>query len=399
MKIITLYERNWKPFFQEELRKTKHLKIISPFIGAGILSEVGATCDYSKIELITRFSLKDFATGVSNLDALKEATVQGAKIFGVQGLHSKVYLFDDRAAIVTSANLTENGLSNNFECGIYTSDPSTIHDLLLYFRYLQSIAGMPLSVLRCAEWQSELDAKPPIVAQPPTDFHDYGANVSNIRTTTSYYLKFFGDARDRVDDTFTIEEEVDRALCHYACGFSRSKRPLQINEGDVIFLGRLTRKPHDVAIFGKAIAIEFNDDRDWATLRERQEREWKRKWEAYLRFRNPVFQKGTMADCYRLSDLMKDLDYRSFVTTSERFDAGERNIAVHMSFRQQPYVRLTHQAATVVERQLQQRIGKHGRISQQFIDGLPKSDIDPESWVSGRSPTVARSGEFLPTIY
>jgi hypothetical protein len=57
-------------------------------------------------------------------------------------LHSKVYIFDDSKAIVTSANFTNGGLINNYECGILIYDREKIVELCNYFESLK--VGEPL---------------------------------------------------------------------------------------------------------------------------------------------------------------------------------------------------------------------------------------------------------------
>ena len=37
-------------------------------------------------------------------------------------MHAKIYIFDDKKAIITSANLTESGLDKNYEYGIITDE-------------------------------------------------------------------------------------------------------------------------------------------------------------------------------------------------------------------------------------------------------------------------------------
>lgn len=44
-------------------------------------------------------------------------------------LHAKVYVADDHTAIVTSANLTNGGLSRNRELGVAITDPETVKDI------------------------------------------------------------------------------------------------------------------------------------------------------------------------------------------------------------------------------------------------------------------------------
>ena len=112
--------------------------------------------DFKNFELITRFNLHDFASNVSSLDGLKFSVDNGAKVYGVRQLHSKIYLFDNRCALITSANLTTGGLVNNYECGIFLTDSSTTQNLYNHFDDLKVIAGQSLSTDRCEQWQQKL---------------------------------------------------------------------------------------------------------------------------------------------------------------------------------------------------------------------------------------------------
>ena len=67
-------------------------------------------------------------------------------------LHSKVYLFDNRAAIITSANLTNGGLIHNYECGLYINYDHILCELDHYFENLKSLGGEILTI-KCEQWQ------------------------------------------------------------------------------------------------------------------------------------------------------------------------------------------------------------------------------------------------------
>ncbi len=58
------------------------------------------------------------------------------RIWYLPHLHAKVYIADEREAIVTSANLTEYGLNRNYEYGVRITDPGIVRriraDLLEY---------------------------------------------------------------------------------------------------------------------------------------------------------------------------------------------------------------------------------------------------------------------------
>lgn len=68
--------------------------------------------------LLTRTDLRDFALGSSDIEALCDFARQGASVLSLAGLHATVYVFDNKAALVTSANATHSGMNRNWECGV-----------------------------------------------------------------------------------------------------------------------------------------------------------------------------------------------------------------------------------------------------------------------------------------
>jgi hypothetical protein len=79
--------------------------------------------------LLTRTDLRDFALGASDVDALCTLAHQGTKVLSLAGLHAKVYIVDDKQALVTSANATDSGMGRNWECGISTHDRRQVQGL------------------------------------------------------------------------------------------------------------------------------------------------------------------------------------------------------------------------------------------------------------------------------
>src|SRR2546421_7648773 len=104
---IRLVEAGWAKELADALRiDASELRIVCPFIKAGALTRLLSPRPRS-IQVITRFHLGDFADGVSDIVALRKLLEAGANVRGVRNLHAKLYLFGQRRAIVTSANLTE----------------------------------------------------------------------------------------------------------------------------------------------------------------------------------------------------------------------------------------------------------------------------------------------------
>jgi len=75
------------------------------------------------------------ATDVAGLVRLCES-LPNTEIRFIPNLHAKVYIADERCAVVTSANLTHRGLSKNLEYGFWVSEPAMVkqvrHDIMEY---------------------------------------------------------------------------------------------------------------------------------------------------------------------------------------------------------------------------------------------------------------------------
>lgn len=136
----------------------------------------------------------------------------------------------------------------------------------------------------------------------------------------------------------------------------------------------MTHNPINIAIFGRAEAVKFNDSFDFATEKEITERPWKKNWPIYLRVTNPVFINGTMLDCVFLYDLIESLKWASFQTTETQFLNGKRGINPYKSLRQQPYVKLSDTAFNWLESRFYRTLDSIGQIEQSFIDSLPKPE-------------------------
>jgi hypothetical protein len=376
---MELYLQNWYEKFLEQLPNTKELKIISPFVKEQVLRKIESKFNYKNFELITRFNLQDFAMKVSSLSGLRFCVEKEASVFGVKNLHSKVYIFDKRAAIITSANLTNGGLVSNHECGIYLTDKNVIQNLHDYFNDLKKIAPNKLIIDQCDDWEKEL-AGIVVYKGKVGELPDHGGTLANFDKTKNYYIKIFGKADNRVELDFPIKTEIERAHCHYACTFPLNKKPRQVNDGDIIFMARMTQNPNDYAIFGKAIALKYVDGRDKASQQEIEENNWKNRWSIYLRVKKPVFINGTMADGVLLSELLSKFDYDSFPSTRRRYDEGEINIKPTKSLMRKAYVKLTHNSAEWLEQKFDEALINVGQVDNQFLKSLPNTTTDIETW-------------------
>lgn len=120
----------WKNEFLELVSKSqKSIKITSPFIKENICNDLLlAKPAHTKLELITSFKLANLYSGSLDLAAIERVIHSHGIVRNYPKLHSKLYIFDDEKAIITSGNLTNGGLLTNYEYGIFSSDIALVRE-------------------------------------------------------------------------------------------------------------------------------------------------------------------------------------------------------------------------------------------------------------------------------
>ena len=122
----------WKNEFLELVANSKRkIRITSPFIKENICNELlEAKINDSKISLITSFKIFNLYSGSLDINGLENLINNKVIVKNKSQLHSKIYIFDDKKAIVSSANLTNGGLISNYEYGILLEDKSIVHKVI-----------------------------------------------------------------------------------------------------------------------------------------------------------------------------------------------------------------------------------------------------------------------------
>lgn len=107
----------------------RKIMLISPyFTYKGILSIIRKIPQDVGIDIVVSLSPQD-QTYIDH-KLLRSCRSQGCKIFGVKSLHAKIYLVDNRKAIVGSANLTHPSISYRWECGVLVENQSLIKQVV-----------------------------------------------------------------------------------------------------------------------------------------------------------------------------------------------------------------------------------------------------------------------------
>ena len=379
-----LVHESWGGELEHALRLDRsELRILSPFMQAGALARL-LPHRPERTRVITRFNLNDFADGVSDISVLRTLLDVGASVRGIRHLHAKLYVFGRSVAIVTSANLTNAGLTSNHEFGAVIEDREAIESCCRYFDDLWSRSRSDLRHEDLAAWTAMLSRHLAAGAQPGDSgsLPDYGADTSlaapprsripplfaHAADTGQAFVKFHGISRDRTPLSRPTLQDIESAGCHRVLAYRR--RPRIVRDGDLMFVARLTEEPDGSRIYGRAIAMKHQPTRDDATPADVERRSWMSQWSHFVRVHHAEFVQGTLANGIRLRELIDEFDTDSFVRTQERAASGETNIHTLRSLGQKPAVRLTQQAREWLGERLQAAFDEHGTVPPSVLAGL-----------------------------
>jgi hypothetical protein len=154
------------------------------------------------------------------------------------------------------------------------------------------------------------------------------------------FVKFFGRADSRSLRDRTIADVVATSGSHRICTYPRGRRPRQVRNGDVMFLGHLVRGPNDIVVYGRAVARGYEEGRDDAGPEDRARRPWLERWPHFVRVHGAEFVDGTLGDGVPLRELMDELGAYAFGPTAENADRGVGNVDPRQSIRQAAAIRL-----------------------------------------------------------
>lgn len=351
------------------------VRLVCPFIKQGAVERLLASVRPGSLQVITRFDLNDFARGVSDLSALRLLLEHRATIRGIRNLHAKLYLFGGTRAIVTSANLTLAALDRNHEFGIVAEDAGIVSSCQQYFDDLWAKACTNLTAKKLATWEATVTAYLVGGACPTntTTLPDVGANTgltadpADIPELIGYakhaFVKFFGTSTNRADHSTDVFEEVQRAGSHRACTYPKGKRPRNVQDGDVMFIGRMVMDPNNIMIYGRAIGKRYEEGRDDATAEDIALRSWKVDWPHYVRIHNAEFVAGTLANGISLNDLMDALKSDAFMSTQRNTLKGAGNTDPRRAIMRKAAVQLTLEASVWLNERLQEAFRLHGKLA------------------------------------
>ncbi|MFN0224076.1 phospholipase D family protein [Paenibacillus sp. KR2-11] len=279
---IRIISRGFGEHFYDLLESCKEqINIISPFIGRNTAISLADSLESSQgleCNIITRFYREDFIQRASNVDGLERLLHAGAKIYALQDLHSKLYIFDGQSVITGSANFTFNGFYKNHEFGMYMEqEPAFAKECSDYFFGLlermklsgdwlvtqqmidrektkinESLPGRKgkkkdptLVEYNNFKWGAKLDdisrsteLVVPIATDANSDFIEASLKEDggqNQHRNTGIWIKFEGNSDDRIPNNRIYLERKRDLYEHMDRTFFR-RRPSGINEGQLVFM-------------------------------------------------------------------------------------------------------------------------------------------------------------------
>jgi len=183
-QLVEIIKSPWINKFRQLVGATRNtFTFTSPFIK---LSAVNTIMECRKhnftINGITSFRLRNFERGASDLEAIKSLLYGKALLRNIANIHSKIYIFDSFAAIISSANLTPAGLKGNVELGILLQEETLVKELKNYIESLLSDVEKSFDITEEIIIESEniLNAIPRVTLKQERELEDLEKELFKI---------------------------------------------------------------------------------------------------------------------------------------------------------------------------------------------------------------------------
>ncbi len=283
----------------------KQIKIISPFLSMNMAKKL---CDivenhHVTCTFITRFYLEDMFAKANSIDAIELMMNSGIEVYALKGLHTKLYLFDDHAGVVGSANFTSGGFVSNFELSLMAVDETELlSDLHGYYddmdakvkassegrittevlndareKYVRLVDGKKLgsSTISLFMYGAELGKKKfTSVDQKTLEVKScagerdimqevFRENVEQVKYDYTIWLKFDGEGNDRIDPKakFPMIDVMLNGKKVYVQNYPFNVRA--IKTGDIVYLAAITtdtRGNNQPVIVGKGTMRGYTEN-------------------------------------------------------------------------------------------------------------------------------------------
>jgi hypothetical protein len=186
------------------------------------------------------------------------------------------------------------------------------------------------------------------------------------------FVKFFGQAGNRSPRERPVLDAVRTSGSHRICTYPHGRRPRAVGDGDLMFMGHLVRGPNDIVVYGRAVAMAYEEGRDDASPEDVELRPWLERWPHFIRVHDLEFVDGTLGDGVSLAELMDELGAYAFGPTAENADRGIGNVDPRQSIRQAAAIRLSEAGASWLNEELELAFEERGKVRAEEVPGLDR---------------------------
>jgi len=133
--MIELLRSPWYDHFERLLTgASRSLVIASPYVSSGPCRQLARRSQSAPVPavlLLTDLSPRTLLSGATDAAALAEVALSypDAEVRFLPSIHAKVYVADEREAIVSSSNMTSAGLYSNWEYGVRLTAPTVVRQI------------------------------------------------------------------------------------------------------------------------------------------------------------------------------------------------------------------------------------------------------------------------------
>ncbi len=204
-----------QPIYDEFLQMCadarQNIMLCAPFVKREIVDDiVSATDRRLSMQLITNINLQSFHRRASDLGAI-EKFISNGSVYNCTTLHAKLYIFDNKKCLITSANLTTSGLRKNLECSMLTDDLDLVDSSVYeYNSIIKDNRVGKITPQSISDIGKILEKIPPVlkVVYPQFDLSaTYESNINAIaKSLTGWRKSVFIVLNSMQEDTFSSQE-------------------------------------------------------------------------------------------------------------------------------------------------------------------------------------------------
>jgi hypothetical protein len=114
------------------------LVMVSPFWSNTIAKEIIKVKRKSvHLKVITSWRIENLASKATDPNAIQHLLENGSLVSAHSSVHSKMYIFDYKSVLITSANATYSGMYKNKEIGIVCDDQNIVKESVEHYNLLK----------------------------------------------------------------------------------------------------------------------------------------------------------------------------------------------------------------------------------------------------------------------